>query len=305
MFKIGLDLGYGYIKGVNENGEKILFPAIVGGAYKRVLSGILGDKIDDKIKNMHLDIIEPSGQKRGYFVGELARREGRNISYAFDEDKINHPYTKALIAASCVLLFPEESSPIHIVTGLPFEQYVHKKDEFRDLLEGYKVIASFKGDKNNKVIKFGRVTIFPQAAGAMYFAIMDNLKSYLSQGGYIGLIDVGFKTTDYIAFIIEDNKLILREDLSGTINVGMSNLHYGAERLFTQKTGSKLDVLELFNLIKKESIFFKGKEINFSKELILIKRELGRIVKDRLKTVWGNKLDFFSTVFMAGGEPKS
>jgi len=39
----------------------------------------------------------------------------------------------------------------------------------------FRRIAAFKGDKNIKVIKFDKVTIFPQAAGAIYFAIMDEL----------------------------------------------------------------------------------------------------------------------------------
>lgn len=304
MFKIGLDLGYGYIKGVNERGKRILFPALVGGAYDRALAGMFGNENGERINNMHLLITEPSGKKEEYFVGELARRESRNISYAFDEDKINHPYTKALIAASCMLLFPEDSLPVHIVTGLPFEQYIHKKDEFKELLKNYKAIVCFQGDSKVKIIKFDKVTIFPQAAGAVYFAIMDELKRHLSKGGYIGLIDVGFKTTDYIVFMIEGNKLVIREDLSGTINIGMSALNIAADKLFTQRTGSKLDIPELINLVKDEKIFFRGKELHFLKELNLIKSEIARVIKDRIKSVWGNKLDFFNTIFLAGGGAK-
>lgn len=30
MFKLGVDLGYGYVKAVSESGKKVLFPSLVG-----------------------------------------------------------------------------------------------------------------------------------------------------------------------------------------------------------------------------------------------------------------------------------
>lgn len=151
MFKVGLDLGYGYVKGINEKGKEVLFPSLVGNAYERVLSGLFGTD-NNKADNMHVVIVNEN--KEEYFVGELARREGKNVSYAFDEDKIYHPNTRALLTASCLLLLPEEEVPVHIVTGLPLEQYIHKKEEFKNMLKNFKVMAYFKGDekvKNNQI----------------------------------------------------------------------------------------------------------------------------------------------------------
>lgn len=301
MFKIGLDLGYGYVKGVNEAGKVVIFPSLVGNAYERSLKALFENNPERKIDNMHLVIM--NGERCECYVGELARRESRNVSYAFDQDKINHPNTRALIAASCLLLFPEDGRPVHLVTGLPLEQYIHKKEEFREMLKGYKTLACFKGDEKVTVIKFDKITIFPQAAGAVYCAIMDDLHKYLVKGSYLGLVDIGFRTTDFIVFLVED-RIILREDLSGTIDVGISSLYNAADKLFTQKTGSKLDVPELMRLIADGKIFFRGKQLDFAGELRNVKAEIARMIKDRLKAVWGNKLDFFNTVFLAGGGAK-
>jgi len=71
------------------------------------LKGLLGADFDKRLDNMHLVLTGET--KEEFFVGELARRESRNVSYAFDEDKINHPNTAALLAASCLLLFPEKA----------------------------------------------------------------------------------------------------------------------------------------------------------------------------------------------------
>jgi len=302
FFKFGLDLGYGYIKGVNEKRERIVFPSLVCDAYERSLAGLFDSNKERLSENMHLVMSSHEGEKE-YFIGDLARREGRNLSVAFDEDKINHPNTKAMLLASSLLLLPRDHVPVHIVTGLPLEQYVHKKEEFKNMLKAFKATAYFKGEDIKKTITFDKVTIFPQAAGAVYSSIMDNLVDYLVQGSYLGLIDIGFRTTDIISFMIEDT-LILREDLSFTLDFGMSNLNGAADKIFTQKTGSKLDLAELIRLVSAGKIFFKGKELDFTNELNACKEELARVIKDRVKSVWGNKLDFYNTVFLAGGGAK-
>jgi len=299
MFKVGLDLGYGYVKGVNEVGRAVSFPSLVGEAYDRPLSGLFGADVSGAAANLHLAVSDGEG-RRELFVGDLARREGRNVSFAFDEDKITHPNTKALLAAAGYLLFSQTPSPVHLVTGLPLEQYIHKRDEFRQMLGRLNFSVSHKDGGGTRNISFAKATVFPQAAGAVYHAIWDDRQRYLTKGNYLGLVDIGFKTTDFIVFLVED-RLVLREDLSGTIPVGMAQVQTAADRMFTSRTGSKLDVTELMWLAENERLVFKGREIDFSADIEGAKRELSRVIKDRLKVVWGNKLNFFHAVFSAGG----
>jgi len=298
MFKIGLDLGYGYVKGVNETGKEVSFPSLVSEGYERQLSGLFGGGMGSLQNNLHLVVSD--GLSYEIFVGELARREGINISFAFDEDKIFHSATKGLLAAAGFLLFPDTQCPVHLATGLPLEQYMHKKDEFKQMLGKVNVSVRHKDSHDNKRINFAKVTIFPQAAGAVYHAIWDDRNRYLVKGSYLGLVDIGFKTTDFITFLVED-KLVLREDLSGTINTGISMVQTSADKLFTTKTGSKLDIPELMRLVDCGRLIFKGKEMNYSKEIEDVKHGLAKNIKDRLKGVWGNKINFFSNVFLAGG----
>lgn len=312
MFKIGLDLGYDYVKGVNELKQQIIFQSIVGQAYQRKLVNLFNDEHfqNDKkniLKNLHVALTYEDSTQQEYFLGDLARREGKNISYAFDDNKINHPNTRALLATATALLLPDnEDVPLHIVTGLPLEQYVHQKNSFKDMIKSLKVVVEFKDYKKLKIVKFNQVTIFPQAAAAVYSAVWHDIEKYIIPGSYIGLIDVGYKTTDYIVFYVSgEGGLILREDLSGTIDhLGMSNLTNVADKLFTQKTGSRLDIPELSLLVSNGNIFYKGQTITFAKELEFAKQELAKVIRDRIKAVWGNKLDFFNTVFIAGGGAK-
>jgi len=298
MFKIGLDLGYGYIKGVNESGREVLFPSLVCDAYPRMLTGLFGGGYGNIKDNLHLVVSDGSSYE--IFVGELAQREGRNVSFVFDEDKIAHPTTRGLLAAACFLLFPDGHVPVHLVTGLPLDQYSHKKDEFKQMLSKINITVRHKDSQESKRISFAKTTVFPQAAGSVYHAVWEERNKYLVKGSYLGLIDIGFKTTDFITFVVED-KLVLREDLSGTIDTGMSVVQTVADKLFTAKSGSTLDIPELMRLVDNGRLMFKGKELDFSKEIEDVKYALAKSIKNRLKGAWGNKINFFTNVFLAGG----
>lgn len=299
MFKIGLDIGYGYVKGVNQTGKEVSFPSLVCEGFDRPLAGLFGGIAGSGKDDLHL-VAMADGAAREIFVGELARREGRNVSFAFDEDKAAHPATRGLLAAAGYLLFPEGHVPVHLVTGLPLEQYIHKKDDFKQALDRFAVFVRHKERQDAKNIRFAKVTVFPQAAGAVYHAVWDDRSKYLVKGGYLGLVDIGFKTTDFIVFLVED-RLIMREDLSGTINAGISVVQAAVDKMFTAKTGGKLDVPELMRLVDSGRLTFKGEELDFSREIEAVKHDFAKTVKDRLKVIWGNKLDFFHSVMLAGG----
>jgi len=58
--------------------------------------------------------------------------------------------------------------------------------------------------QESKRISFAKTTISPQADGAFYYAVWEERHMYLVKGNYLGLIDIGFKTTDFITLLFED-----------------------------------------------------------------------------------------------------
>jgi plasmid segregation protein ParM len=105
-------------------------------------------------------------------------------------------------------------------------------------------------------------------------------------------------------FVGNKGRLVLREDLSGTLDMGMSALNNAVDKLFTQRTGIRLDIAELMHLVESGSNFYRGAKIEFGREVDAVRSEVARVLKDRVKVVWGNKLNFFHTVFLAGGGAK-
>lgn len=298
---IGLDLGYGYVKGVNDKGKRILFPSIVSIGFDRLLSGIFNSN-ENIVDNMYVKIADDGGEK-SYYIGELAKREGFSDAFTLNIDKHNQEETKALLAAATALLMSEDNNIINIATGLPLEQYQTYKKQFQEEIEGYKAIVSFPEYNLTRIVKFDKVIIFPQAAGAVYHALMDNINKYMIKNSYIVLVDIGFKTTDYVTFLI-DNRLRFLPDFSGTIDTGISKIFTTLGKLYTQKTGANANTESLMEILKDNSIYFRGQYISFEKELHILKNELARLVKKGILDKLKDEYEKISTMFIAGGGGK-
>lgn len=296
---IGLDLGFGYVKGVNSQNKRILFPSIVSIGFDRPLAGIFSS--NNIIENLHVKILNGNGES-SYYVGELAKREGFSDSFTLDIDKYTQPEAKVLLSTAVALLLLDSSSeePVNLVTGLPLKQYQTHKRAFEEELKNYKALVSFPEQKVMKTVSFKKVTVFPQAAGAAYYALLEDLDKYLYTDSYIVLIDIGFKTTDYIVFLVEDRPHFL-PDLSGTIDAGISRILTAVEQIYLAKTGSTIDTAGLMTILKNESIYFKGRYVDFSEELVVLKKELARLIEKRIYASTKDVFDRVIAVFVAGG----
>lgn len=294
---IGLDLGFGYVKGVNSQNKRIIFPSIVSIGFDRPLAGIFNT--NDIIENLHVKIIDKDGEN-SYYIGNLARREGFSNSFALDIDKYTEPEARALLSAAVLLLTLNENEPVNLVTGLPLKQFQAYKKAFEEELKNYKALISLPEYKLMKTVEFEKVTVFPQAAGAVYYALLEDLDKYLLSDSYIVLIDIGFKTTDYIVFFVEDRPYFLA-DLSGTIDAGISKIFTAMEQIYTVKTGSNLDTGDFITILNKGSIYFKGKYIDFTEEITALKKELAKLIEKRIYTSLKGILDKVMVIFVAGG----
>lgn len=297
MYKIAVDLGYGYTKGINENEKTIVFPSIVGPGKNRELAGALG-AINTGIDKIHVEI---DGTE--YFVGELAIEESSQVSIGtLDENKINHTHTKVLLATASALLVPQGYKGIHLTTGLPLNDFVTQRVEFEKMLRGYETKIRFiSGPLIGKTsyVRFNNVTIFPQAAGAIYTEKL--LRDIHESGELTAVIDVGHKTTDFIVFRIKNGGLDLRADLSRTLDIGMSNVLSGLQNEFSNRTGKRLSYSKVFMLFEKEKVKYAGQELDFKDFIQEAKKQVAKYIIDGIKSVWQDELPFIEQIYLAGG----
>lgn len=299
---VAVDLGYGYVKGLSAKGKSILFPTLIGPGHDRSLASLFGATGDD-LGNLHVRV-----QGTDYFIGELAR-ESRSTSRVFESERHHHPYMRVLMNAAISLLAEEQD--VFLATGLPLDFYKAQAKSFRQSLLGLQpelawVSGPLAGEQRTLNIK--DALIFPQGAGAVFAALLDDNGNHIypelmSPGTQIGLIDIGFRTTDYIVVEMKQGgAFVPKVELSGTIDVGVVELHRMVRQVYKQVTGgADLDDYHVERVVRDGRINHKGKPILFTEHLHASTKSIAANIADRLKTAWGQSMDLFDAIFLCGG----
>jgi len=274
-----IDVGYGYTKiktSKVSNGflpSEIIMPSAVGHGRKRYITN----------NEVLLNSIDVDYNNKNYFIGNLAINESIDVSLAFEENKINHQNTILLILMGTVLANYESCNDkinyikTNLVTGLPI-YYLDQKQNFKETFKNKEY--SIKWGNKTYRIQFKDILIIPQGAGALFYEILDdkgNVKHEEFLSRKIGLVDVGFKTTDFIT--LNCMKYIDKE--SGTIEIGINHA------LKMANTEKLLHELEFHN----------------NSELTEAKNSICNAIADNLFSKIPNLNDYFA-YYIAGGGSK-
>ncbi len=306
MFKIGIDIGYGYVKGINERGQRVKFRSLIAPAYDRRLEGIFGAQEDET--DIHVEIMQPDGSINEYFVGDLALKS-HHSSYAFDRNKINHPATQVLLAVAASQLTRNAYRPIHLITGLPLDHYLEQKDSFKEKLENTTIkIKHLSGaDKGKQAhFSFDRVTIFVQGGASIYSYLLDERglpykTEFMNSGELIAAINIGFNTIDVAVF--EAGKILrLRPDLSFTIDgKGMINIRLAVQEAIFAQTNARPDIAKIETIIEKGRGYFRGKELNINEDIEKAKKMIATTIENEISTRWKESIDNIGMLYLCGG----
>jgi len=298
MFKVAIDLGYGYVKGINENGKKILIRTAIGTGSNRQLANIFGGS--DKTKE-HI-IISQNGTERQYYVGDLARKESRDCSSPFEKNKIDNQSTKVLLATAFAILNESNNDPVHLITGPPLLYAAEQKDSFKSSLTDYHAILQFIGEEKLLLVKFDRVTVFPQGAAVVYHMLRKQPELGKAGKTFV-VIEPGYKTTEILMFeISKDARITPISGYSTTLELGMNLVEKALDESFFQKTGSKLIPSIIDRVMTGNSVItYNGSEINLQNARDGAKDELARNIIDGTMQVLGEQVGFVNKLIFAGG----
>lgn len=298
MFKIAVDLGYGFVKGINEFGKTVLIRTAVGTGSDRQLANLFGNP--ERTKE-HI-IISQNGAETRYYIGDLARRESRSVSSPFEKNKIDNPSTKILLAAAYAMLTDGNTGPVHLVTGPPLLYAKEQRESFEKSLTGYHATLQFVGSEKFYIVKFDKVTVFPQGAAVVYDMLKKN-PELAKPGKTFVIVEIGYKTTEILMFRIdESNRIAPISDFSTTLELGMSFVEKAIDEEFFQKTGSKLIPSAIDRIMSgSPTISFRGREIALEDARNRAKDELVRNIIDGVSRVLGEQIDFIDKLIFAGG----
>jgi len=213
---IGLDIGYGMVKSVADNGRQVCFESRVAPAEFIRFQADIGAPV----KTNGLTLHDPD--EGPLFIGELASKQGRPgaIRSPRDRDRVTDPITTHLANAAFAMLLPGIAhARIRVVTGLPVAYYRDAAQLSEHLLGTHIILL----EGRSLTVEVEDVLVVPQPFGALLSLILDERGMFKTNAidlveGRVAVLDIGQQTTDMI--LVEGMEYI--ESRSGSIEVGVS-----------------------------------------------------------------------------------
>jgi len=292
---IGIDIGFGFTKATD--GKDFL-----------VFKSVYGEAVDLQFRENLLDIshndehIQIEIDDTPYFVGELAERQSSSRSFTLDQNQFVSSSSKILALAAISKLVIEPVQSMKLVVGLPIGHYSQYKKELAEMLKTTHEFKSIDGNGESRSLKITvtDVRVLPQPLGT----VMDRLlstqgipKSQRFATDKIGIIDVGFRTTDYTI-----------SDKGRYSERGSLTTRNGISRAFN-KIGSKLkeacnidiEIYRLFEAVDTGNIKIRGKSYDLKGITGKSFKQLATAIAADANTVWADDWDIDAIMITGGG----
>ncbi|UCF30727.1 MAG: ParM/StbA family protein [bacterium] len=291
MLMAGVDVGFGFTKA--SSGEtSVLFKSIVGEAQPRNL----GDRFFD---GMGLEGVHITLNDRSYFVGELAESESRVRQFTLDQAQMVAHQFKVLSLAALSRVAASRV-PVNVVTGLPVGYYVEFKDRLAESLKGeHSLVLHEDGQANEVALSVNRVKVIPQPYGSLVDHLFRDDGTLMRQDvarQKIGIVDIGFKTTDFTVC----RGLQHSERGSRTTDTGMAKAFQFIAEALHEMSGINVEIYRLFGAVQQGSIKIRGAEYDISKVKDEVFSRLAAAVVNEMERVWVDDWDL-DLVLLAGG----
>jgi len=270
---LAVDVGYSFVKVVDEKDRKFSFPS----SCERYIS-------DGTAHANDADVVTLGGveYKVGFDLGDT--RRANNDFHGTD------PW-KALLCYAMHRCLPGEGSNIrldHLALGLPYSQYNERV--IGRISQSKKYVFEVNGE--TKVVEIGKLHILPQG-GAMLFGNGDLDLSNM------GLIDVGYYTVDCV--MMHAGKFV--RDRSQSFPLGVEKAFKQIHALLVDRLGvSSVDFSQLLGIVQAGGKFpFDGEEMDLSQEIAGILSGYWDRVVGVTEDLWQDYVRFFSETVVAGG----
>ncbi|MTI60196.1 MAG: ParM/StbA family protein [Firmicutes bacterium] len=245
-------------------------------------------------------IIEVDNEK--FFVGDLAIRQSELMQSTISEKRIESIENKVLFLTGFALLDGVGTgvSKFNLVTGLPVDEYLQFKELLTEKLIKDHVIRLIDGTKNdNKLIQIKRCKVIPQPFGTLFNMLLDdygNIQDKELVGLNIGVIDIGFRTSDYAVA----NKLEFVDRLSSSSTTALSTAYRIIGRKLKEAYDINKPIHQLEDMIRNRSFTYNGKDIDIT-DLVnkAFSLTAGNIVSE-INTLWPDIWEM-DKIFITGG----
>lgn len=290
---VGIDVGFGFTKAYNGN-NSIIFKSILGDATDIQFDSTLGD--DASSSKLHVTIDDKS-----YFIGSYAELQSNIREYTLDQEKLLDDFVKILAVAAAGLC-TESTTPINVVSGLPVGYLKRDRKRFKKILKGSHEITYHYKDKEDvkRIIHIDKVYVIPQPVGSIFNLIFDEdgkLHNRELATQKLGVVDIGFKTTDLSIF----DHLQYIERGSSTMDTGISKCFSIISNKLRQESNISVELYRMFKFAESGLIKIRGKEYNISNLKKRIYSHSASAIASDLNRLWENDWDIDSIILSGGG----
>lgn len=269
MTKVAIDVGHGWTKGLSATGRRVLFPSLIAHVPAGPDLGAFGGTKP----------ITVSG--RSYLVGESARL---NATSLFSHDKATDPLTLALAWVAAAKLLGTGYHTVSLGVGLPLSWYAAQKSAFADALRG-------TVDVDDCHLLVETVSVFPQGVGAL-------LSAGALPDGLVGLVDIGYRTVDYLVAQVRGGLPSPILDRSGTWQGGMHVAYHAMSQSLEKATSVRFEPHEL---VERASVTANGQRVTLEPYRAAAFEALAGDLSRHLASSWDGIAEKLDTLLLAGG----
>lgn len=302
--KIAVDVGYGYTKALSADGGRVSFPSVIAPEEEDLA---LNDALGAKRVQQRLTLVRPNGHRDTLLFGSAALVSPGAVRPWASEASQRDGYDQLVYAAVGSLLKPTaiEVVDVDLVVGLPLGVYGAQRDGLRASLHGQEAYVAVD-DKVQAKVRFANVLVLPQAAGAYYAAALHpdgSVKAPELLKRPTGVIDIGFRTTDYFVMQRDDEGLRPVKALSGSLDTGISEVYEALRRRAQTLTGHMIDGLRIETAMRQQDgiLLDMGRDIDLHGWIAEEAHSTARRIMDELRVAWGKHLAALGSVLLAGG----
>ena len=290
---LGIDVGFGFTKATDGN-KIVIFKSVLGESSDiQFYSGFGNESFDD---SLHVTIDDNS-----YFIGDFAEQQSSVRQFTLDQDTLISDFVKILAltaAGSCY----RESASVNVVSGLPIGYFRRDYKRFSELLTGHNRITFHSPDGRNllKTIYVQKVKIVPQPIGSIFNILMNDNGRIVNEEvskQKVGVVDVGFRTTDFTIF----DHLRYIERGSSTLDTGISKCFSVISSKLREESGVSIELYRLYKAVEAGSIKIKGKEYTIANFRDKVYAHLAGMIANEINRLWAEDWDIDTIVLTGGG----
>ncbi|MFW5962363.1 MAG: hypothetical protein ACOCQR_01995 [bacterium] len=305
---IGLDLGYSYTKIVGDNNKKTIFPSFAVESSTSVFqsTGVMVEKKPFNSKQA-LRNLQVTYNGVDYYVGRSALNQSRNADSLLTSGRVGTEQELILgLTAIALISSSDDISVDGLMLGLPISEMNMLGNKLKTMYSGIhsvKLTNIQNGQSVEKKIYIDDVRVIQQSVAALYSEVFDlkgkpkTDKRRPELREEVGIIDIGYRTTDFVVA----EQLSLKNHLSDTLEIGISNVHEEVRRVLKQKYNFERNLSQIEKYVQKKKIVLDGRNIDLTRNINDAKKAVASQIATEIKNSWRDDVREFSTILLVGG----